>query len=81
MPKKATKFAARKQTIPSGTAVSHPVANRPVMPADYGITKSTKGLLDWNWASERLAKSHNYVIHYGAARRTATRHGHAWIVV
>ena len=32
------------------------------MPADYGISKSTRGLLDWNWASQRLAKSHNYVI-------------------
>lgn len=62
MPKKATKLAAQKQTMPSGTAASHPVASRPVMPADYGISKSIKGLLDWTWASDRLAESHNYVI-------------------
>lgn len=39
-----------------------PVASRPVMPAQYGISKSVKGLLHWKWARERLTGSHNYVI-------------------
>ena len=64
MPKKATrrKLAPQKRTVSSGTSASRPVASRPVMPARYGISKSTQGLLDWSWASERLANSHNYVI-------------------
>ena len=63
MPKKAAgrKLATQKRTTPAETGAIQPVASRPVMPG-YGISKSTKGLLDWNWASERLAKSHNYVI-------------------
>jgi nitroimidazol reductase NimA-like FMN-containing flavoprotein (pyridoxamine 5'-phosphate oxidase superfamily) len=34
-------------------------AVRPHMPG-YGVPKSDKGLLPWNWAEQRLAKSHNY---------------------
>jgi nitroimidazol reductase NimA-like FMN-containing flavoprotein (pyridoxamine 5'-phosphate oxidase superfamily) len=38
-----------------------PKASRPYMPG-YGISdaNSGKGLLDWNWATERLVKAHNY---------------------
>jgi hypothetical protein len=39
-----------------------PIASRPVMPAIYGTAKSAKGLLDWEWARQRLSDSHNYVI-------------------
>ena len=28
----------------------------------YGFPKSTKGLLSWSWAEQRLKKSHNYWI-------------------
>ncbi len=30
--------------------------------AGYGFPKSTKGLLSWSWAEQRLKKSHNYWI-------------------
>jgi|SRR5690349_7234129 len=38
-----------------------PKASRPLMPG-YGMPKSTKGLLPWKWADQRLRKSHNYWI-------------------
>src|ERR1700722_4125799 len=34
---------------------------RPQMPG-YGMPKSTKGLLPWKWAEQRLRNSHNYWI-------------------
>jgi nitroimidazol reductase NimA-like FMN-containing flavoprotein (pyridoxamine 5'-phosphate oxidase superfamily) len=40
---------------------SLPKASRPHMPG-YGLQKSTKGLLPWKWASDRLAKSRQYWI-------------------
>jgi len=39
-----------------------PVASRPVMPRDYGVSRSAKGMLDWGWAQQRLTASYNYVI-------------------
>ena len=38
-----------------------PKASRPHMPG-YGLPKSNKGLLPWEWADDRLKKSHNYWI-------------------
>ncbi len=38
-----------------------PKASRPHAPG-YGFPKSTKGLLPWTWAEQRLKKSHNYWI-------------------
>jgi len=40
-----------------------PKASRPHMPG-YGIADAGggKGLLPWNWASERLVKAHNYFV-------------------
>ena len=38
-----------------------PKASRPYMPG-YGLPESTKGLLPWKWADQRLQKSHNYWI-------------------
>ena len=32
------------------------------MPTGYHIPESTKGILSWSWASQRLVKSHNYMI-------------------
>jgi hypothetical protein len=39
----------------------NPVPSRPHMPG-YGLPKSSKGLLPWSWAEQRLKKSHNYWI-------------------
>jgi hypothetical protein len=49
----ATKRRASSNTIPK--------SSRPHMPG-YGIPKSSKGLLPWKWAEDRLKKSHNYWI-------------------
>jgi hypothetical protein len=38
-----------------------PKATRPQMPG-YGLPESSKGLLPWTWAEQRLKKSHNYWI-------------------
>jgi hypothetical protein len=40
---------------------AEPKASRPMMPG-YGIPQTTKGLLPWKWAEQRLRKSHNYWI-------------------
>ena len=40
---------------------AEPKPSRPQMPG-YGMPKSTKGLLPWKWAEQRLRKSHNYWI-------------------
>jgi general stress protein 26 len=45
--------------VPARTA--KPKASRPDMPG-YGLPEGTKGLLPWNWADQRLKKSHNYWI-------------------
>jgi hypothetical protein len=38
-----------------------PKPSRPHMPG-YGLSESSKGLLPWSWAEQRLKKSHNYWI-------------------
>jgi hypothetical protein len=38
-----------------------PASSRIAAPG-YGFPKSTKGLLPWSWAEQRLKKSHNYWI-------------------
>ena len=38
-----------------------PTASRPHSPG-YGFPETTKGLLPWSWAEQRLKKSHNYWI-------------------
>jgi Pyridoxamine 5'-phosphate oxidase len=40
---------------------AEPKVSRPQMPG-YGIPESTKGLLPWKWAEQRLRKTHNYWI-------------------
>jgi len=39
--------------------VTQPLADRPHVPG-YGIPKSTKGMLDWSWASDRLDRATVY---------------------
>lgn len=56
------KSAAKKTASSCESALKSPIASRPLMPASYGVSKSGKGMLDWNWARERLTRSHNYVI-------------------
>ncbi len=37
-----------------------PQQSRPVMPPGYGVPESDEGMLDWNWAVERLETARNY---------------------
>ena len=64
MPAKAIKRKATgsRKRSPSKREGKQPIASRPLMPAIYGTAKSAKGLLDWEWARQRLNDSHNYVI-------------------
>lgn len=50
--------------MPSRKTARHsmaPKASRP-QATGYGFPESTKGLLPWSWAEQRLKKSHNYWI-------------------
>jgi hypothetical protein len=42
-----------------GVAGAAPKASRPHM-AGYGVPESLEGSLPWEWARERISKSHNY---------------------
>jgi hypothetical protein len=44
-----------------GSPQRKPEAGRPDIPG-YGIAKSKRGLLRWNWARTRLTRAHNYWI-------------------
>ena len=44
------------------TAASRPTADRPRIPAEYGVPRTTKGLLDWDHLEQRLAKARVYWI-------------------
>jgi len=37
-------------------------AERPIMPAEYGISTGRQGLLTWEWVSHRMVQSRNYWI-------------------
>jgi hypothetical protein len=54
--------AVKKKTPTVPSPGKQPTASRPVMPKLYGVPQSTKGLLDWSWAQQHLARSHNYVV-------------------
>ncbi len=54
--------AKSRKSIPKQTKKRIPRASRPDVPAGYRFPTSPEGLLDWNWARERLTDSHNYVI-------------------
>ncbi len=47
--------------MPRKRKIASPQPARPHMPG-YGLPKGTKGLLPWQWAEQRLKKSHNYWI-------------------
>ena len=44
-----------------------PVADRPRMPAGYGVPGTDAGLLPWSWAAERLARARHYWLATAAA--------------
>ena len=48
-------------TKKSSRSFATPRASRP-QATGYGFPKSSKGLLPWSWAEQRLKKSHNYWI-------------------
>lgn len=50
-----------RTTVPSKKASHLSKASRIHAPG-YGFPKTTKGLLPWSWAEQRLKKSHNYWI-------------------
>jgi len=58
---------------------SSPKASRPHMPG-YGLPTSTKGLLPWKWAEQRLKKSHNYWITTVRQEGTAQASPHTMVV-
>jgi hypothetical protein len=39
-----------------------PTPSRPLMPKGYNLPKTLEGSVPWEWAIERLTKSHNYLI-------------------
>jgi nitroimidazol reductase NimA-like FMN-containing flavoprotein (pyridoxamine 5'-phosphate oxidase superfamily) len=53
--KTATKDAPVKE---SGS----PIASRPQMPSEYGVSKSAKGLLPWSHVTERMDRAKHYWI-------------------
>jgi hypothetical protein len=67
MKRKSEKIATKKKKTksteaPSAVSAKQPRAMRLVVPAHYGFPTGPKGMLDWNWARERLTKSYNYVL-------------------
>jgi Pyridoxamine 5'-phosphate oxidase len=61
LPAQAGLKTPKMKTSKKTTKGSTPGASRPHMPG-YGLPASNKGLLAWNWAEQRLKKSHNYWI-------------------
>src|ERR1700722_9919137 len=53
-------MAAKKRPTKNSKTLD-PKSGRPLMPG-YGLPQSSKGLLPWKWAEQRLKKSHNYWI-------------------
>jgi hypothetical protein len=60
----AQKTPRKSPTKKAQRAVSkvEPKASRPLMPKVYGIPATSKGSLPWEWASDRLTSSHNYIL-------------------
>jgi hypothetical protein len=52
---------AKLRKIAKARKKKEPRPSRPSMPG-YGLPESKKGLLPWEWAEQRLRKSHNYWI-------------------
>jgi PPOX class probable F420-dependent enzyme len=49
-----------------------PDRTRPHFPSVYGIHADSEGLLDWNWATDRLADARNYWV--ATTRRDGSPH-------
>lgn len=47
---------------PPGSAATEPIAERPIIPREYGIPRTTAGLLAWRHVEERLAAAKVYWI-------------------
>src|ERR1035438_3452658 len=56
-PRKSVSRKPRRQN-----PATAPKSSRPLMPKVYGIPTTMKGSLPWDWACDRLANSHNYLI-------------------
>ncbi|HYK88202.1 MAG TPA: pyridoxamine 5'-phosphate oxidase family protein [Acidobacteriota bacterium] len=52
-----SKRERRKTNVAKETA---PIAQRPVMPAEYGVPRDAKGLLPWSHVDERMASASCY---------------------
>ena len=44
------------------SVIPHDPAERPSMPAAYGISSNRQGLLNWEWVRQHMTKSRNYWI-------------------
>jgi nitroimidazol reductase NimA-like FMN-containing flavoprotein (pyridoxamine 5'-phosphate oxidase superfamily) len=44
------------------TKAASPVASRPRLPREYGVSQNTKGLLSWSHVSDRMMKAQHYWI-------------------
>jgi len=64
MPAKSAKHKAssKKRVAKTSRAGTKPAASQPILPASYGVRTTSKSLLDWEWARDRLIQSQNYVI-------------------
>jgi hypothetical protein len=62
MTAKKTPAKSARAKISRSAANRGPKPSRPVMPAAYHIPSTMKGSVSWEWACERLTKSHNYLI-------------------
>ena len=59
MATKARKIVGQNRRAVRGTAAG-PKADRPRMPAGFGLPKTGRGMLRWEDATEQLAKAQNY---------------------
>jgi len=65
MPARKTRNQSRSSKFVRSVSAPQPKSpksSRPVMPPVYGIPKTRKGSLPWEWARKRLTNSHNYLI-------------------
>jgi hypothetical protein len=51
-----------RQTSKKSNVTNSPTISRPKIPAEYGIPKNNKGLLDWSHVTERMTQAMHYWI-------------------
>jgi hypothetical protein len=54
------RLTGRRITMPDTTIDRPPVVDRPAIPAEYGIKKSSKDFVDWSHVERRLEESRVY---------------------